>query len=81
MCVVPLDFKSSRDIRKSMVRVNPQSHIKQDFYYKPELQALLDFFWPDMLTDTDLDKLRTAFLDRAEDVVRRQQVNQLSTSL
>ncbi|KAI1789117.1 hypothetical protein LXA43DRAFT_1022584 [Ganoderma leucocontextum] len=66
------NFKSFKNIRRSITRVNPQTHIMQDSYYKPELQALLDFFWPHLLTAGDLTKLRAAFLDRAEHVVRRQ---------
>lgn len=62
-----------------MTRVNPQTHLKQDSYFQPELKALLDFFWPKRLTIEDLTTLRTAFLDRAEQVVRRQIVRILSS--
>lgn len=74
MQIMSSDFSLFEDIKRSLTRVNPQTHLKQDSYFKPELKGLLGFFWPKRLTAGDLTTLRTAFLDRAEQVVRRQMV-------
>ncbi|KAM5540087.1 hypothetical protein V8D89_006227 [Ganoderma adspersum] len=61
-----------KDIKRSLTRVNPVTHIEQDSYYGPELQALTAFFWPNLPAVEELTELKTAFLDRAEYVLTRQ---------
>lgn len=53
------------------------THIPQDSYYGPELEALIAFFWPNLPAVEELTELKMAFLDRAEYVLTRQMVNNL----
>ncbi|PIL34379.1 hypothetical protein GSI_03154 [Ganoderma sinense ZZ0214-1] len=72
MLVSSANIFNFKDIKRSLTRVNPATHVEQDSFYGPELRALTAFFWPNLPTVEDLTELKTAFLDRAEYVLTRQ---------
>ncbi|PIL34387.1 hypothetical protein GSI_03162 [Ganoderma sinense ZZ0214-1] len=59
------------DPTKSIHRVIPLSHIMQDFYFKPELEAILGLFWP-LPMPGDMDELKSLIRERVTYVAGRQ---------
>lgn len=50
--------------------LHPLLHVHQDFYYRPGLEALIDFCWPPP-SPADLETLRSALLQRVQDVIQK----------
>ena len=55
----------------------PLSHIIQDSYFKPELEAILNLFWP-LPTPEGMTELQPLIKDRVAYVMERQAVSKPS---
>ena len=61
------------DLDSSFDRVNPLTHLRQDFYFKPELEAMLDLFWP-LPAPEDIAALKPLVRARVNYILMRQTV-------
>ena len=57
--------------------INPLSHLMQDFYFKPELEAMLRLFWPPPMAK-DIAALRPRVRARINYVTTRRAVSEPS---
>ena len=57
--------------------INPLSHLMQDSYFKPEIEAVLGFFWP-LPQSEDITELRTFVRARVNYIMSRQAVSHRS---
>ena len=58
---------------------NPLTHHTEDFYFKPELEAMFRFFWPRPAAK-DITELRSLLRTRINYVMTRQAVRLYSSS-
>ena len=61
------------DLDSSFDRVSPLTHLRQDFYFKPELEAMLDLFWP-LPAPEDIAALKPLVRARVNYIIMRQTV-------
>ena len=67
-------YSDFRNPAASTDRVNPLTHLIQDTYFKPELEALLRFFWP-LTQHGGITDLRSLVRTRVNYVMKRQAVS------
>ncbi|PIL34378.1 hypothetical protein GSI_03153 [Ganoderma sinense ZZ0214-1] len=56
----------------SFDRINPLYHLQEDFYFKPELEAMLRLLWPVPASKSDVSELKELTRIRANYVMMRQ---------
>ncbi|KAI0702400.1 hypothetical protein C8T65DRAFT_264045 [Cerioporus squamosus] len=60
-----------RELSEVITRINPVAHTEQDFFYVPELKAILSWFWP-LPTAESFVRARTLLQQRVEYITERQ---------
>ena len=67
-------YSDFRNPAASKDRINPLTHLMQDTYFKPELGAVLHFFWP-LTEHGSITDLRPLVRTRVNYVMKRQAVS------